>query len=300
MLARQTALNVKAPALSTSLLGLSRELNADLFLRGQSGLDLTDAGWALLDPARNALHGADRARFAVAEASGVLRGSLRIASVALPQDLEVMHSVRRFQDDHPDVDVQVIREGARQVLELVTDGQADFGITPLTRRSLQILRFEPLASAPLVLFCPPGHRLIRAQAINAAELVDEPIIDLPRGWWARDQFDRMFRTENVYRRVRLEINEWLSILSMVQAGMGLAYGPATMVNNELFPNIEIARPVSPPSWELGTVTRSGSLRPAVVVALLTAYRDQCRGGEPSKSMSTPTSSAHSMTFPRIA
>jgi DNA-binding transcriptional LysR family regulator len=45
-------------SLSASLLGLQKELGTDLFLLGRKGTELTDAGRALLQPARAALHDA--------------------------------------------------------------------------------------------------------------------------------------------------------------------------------------------------------------------------------------------------
>jgi DNA-binding transcriptional LysR family regulator len=290
--------DVTTPTLSTSLLGLARELNADLFFRREEGLELTDAGWALLEPARAAVRGADRARSAVAEASGVLRGTVRIATVAVPPALDVTHAVQRIQDAHPEVDVQLIQDGARQVLDLVIDGRADFGITPRAGRTRPSLRVEPLTSAPLVLFCPPGHGLAEAREVDVAELVDEPVIDLPRGWWAREQFDRMFRGKNVYRRVRLEINDWLSVLRLVADGKGLAYGPSSVVDSAFFPDIEVATLTDAPLWELGITTRSGGTRGATVSALLAAYREQCLLGTRLESQRTAPS-AHSMTLRNI-
>ena len=48
-------------SLSASLLRLEKELGTDLFIRGRKGAELTDAGRALLQPARAALHDAERA-----------------------------------------------------------------------------------------------------------------------------------------------------------------------------------------------------------------------------------------------
>src|SRR4051794_12153274 len=51
-------------SLSASLLGLEKELGTDLFIRGRKGAELTDAGRALLQPARAALDDAERGRAA--------------------------------------------------------------------------------------------------------------------------------------------------------------------------------------------------------------------------------------------
>src|SRR3954451_12381352 len=95
-------------SLSASLLGLEKELGTDLFIRGRKGAELTDAGRGLVQPARAALDDAERAREAVAEVAGLLRGSVRIATVAVPRDVDVLETIRPFQQRHPGVGVSVL------------------------------------------------------------------------------------------------------------------------------------------------------------------------------------------------
>jgi DNA-binding transcriptional LysR family regulator len=262
-------------SLSASLLGLERELGTDLFIRGRRGAELTDAGRAFLEPARATLCGADRARDAVAEVKGLIRGSVRIAAVAMPRSVDIGETIRRFQDEHPGVDVQVVPVSAREMTDLVADGQVDFAITPRVPGSGPGLRFQPLVRTPLVLICPTGHRLAGARDVDLADVVDEPIIDLPRGWVARDLFDRFLEERDVQRRVKLEINDWLTVLTMVQRGTGIAYGPHACVDDEMFSGVDTATMAGAPPWELGVVSRDSSLRGAAGRAFLAAYLEQC-------------------------
>jgi DNA-binding transcriptional LysR family regulator len=106
--------------------------------------------------------------------------------------------------------------------------------------------------------------------------VEEPIVDLARGWWARALFDTWVQESDLPRRVRLEINEWLALLSMVQRGMGIAYGPDACIDHETFPGVATATLAGAPQWELGVIARDGTLRGAAGRAFLTAYLDRCR------------------------
>ncbi|MCU1605005.1 MAG: DNA-binding transcriptional regulator, LysR family [Modestobacter sp.] len=263
-------------SLSASLLGLERELGTELFIRGRSGAELTDAGRAFLEPARAALAEADRARDAVAEVKGLLRGSVRIAVVAVPRSVDVVETIRRFRDEHPGVDVHVVPVCARDMTDLVAEGQVDFAITPRTHRTNSALRFEPLVSSPLVVICPAGHRLAGAADVPPAEVVEELIIDLPRGWRVRELFDDLMDEAGLQRRVGLEINDWLAVLTMVQRGMGISYGPRECIDVEMFSGIAIATMAGAPSWELGIVSRDEPLRGAAGRAFLAAYLEQCR------------------------
>nr|WP_246324577.1 LysR family transcriptional regulator [Petropleomorpha daqingensis] len=263
-------------SLSASLLSLERELGTELFIRGRRGTELTDAGRALLEPARAALAETERARDAVAEVIGLLRGSVRIAVLALPRAIDVAETIHRFQSEHPGVDVHVLPAPAQRMPDLVAEGQVDFAIGPRIPRLGPGIRFTPLISTPLSLVCPAGHRLAGARDVTPADVVEEPIIDLARGSWARALFDTWVQESTLPRQVRLEINEWLTLQSMVQRGMGIAYGPDACIDRETFPGVATATLTGAPQWELGVLTRDEMLRGAAGRAFLAAYLDRCR------------------------
>jgi len=263
-------------SLSASLLSLERELGTELFIRGRRGTEVPDAGRALLEPARAALAETERARDAVAEVKGLLRGSVRIAAMAVPRVVDLAETIRGFQSEHPGVDVHVLPAGAQGMVDLVTDGQVDFAIGPRIPRVGTALRFISVISTPLTLMCPVGHRLAGARDVTPADLAGEPMIDLDRGWWTRTLFDTWMQEAKLHRRVRLEINEWLALLSMVQRGMGIAYGPDACIDPDTFPGVTTATLAGAPQWELGVIARDGNLRGAAGRAFLAAYLDRCR------------------------
>jgi DNA-binding transcriptional LysR family regulator len=267
-------------SLSASLLGLERELGTDLFIRGRRGAELTDAGRALLEPARSALAEARRARDAVAQVKGLVRGSVRIAAVTMPRSVDVAATIRSFQAEHPGVDVHVVPVGARSMIDLVTEGQVDFAITPRIDGTSTSLRFHSLVSTPLVLVCPAGHRLAGAQDVEATDVAGECLIDLPRGWRARELFDRLLEQQGVDRRVGIEIDDWLTVLTMVQRRTGITYGPLACIDVEMFRGIGVATLAGAPLWELGVVTRDESLRGAAGRVFLADYLEQCRDRVP--------------------
>jgi DNA-binding transcriptional LysR family regulator len=123
--------------------------------------------------------------------------------------------------------------------------------------------------------------------LDPAEVIDESIIDLPRGWRARDLFDQLLEGRGVSRRVRLEVSEWLGVLTMVQRGMGIAYGPAASVDHDIFRDVEVATLIGAPLWELGVLSRDEALRGAAGRAFLAAYRQQCAERAARRDGSTP-------------
>jgi DNA-binding transcriptional LysR family regulator len=263
-------------SLSASILGLERELGTELFVRGRRGADLTDAGDALLEPARAAIGDAERARDAVAEVKGLVRGTVRVATVPAPTRVDVVETVRSFQERYPGVRVHILHDGARDLVGLVAEGQVDLAITPLTHRTSPALHFEPLLSTPLVVVCPKGHRLGGMRDLDVRELLGEPIIDFPRGWWIRELFDRMLGERHQRREVRLEVNEWGGVLAMVQRGVGISYGPRACLDDAGFDDVAVATLADAPPWEMGIATKDEALRGAAGRAFLDAYRRRVR------------------------
>jgi DNA-binding transcriptional LysR family regulator len=262
-------------SLSASLLALERGLGTELFIRGRRGAELTDAGRAFLEPARAVLEGAERARDAVAEVKGLLRGTVRIASVFVPRSIDIVETIRRFREEHPDVEVRVLPADPKSMVELVADGQVDFAITPRVERTSAALRFEPLVSAPLVVVCPAGHRLAGAREVEPRDLVDESIIELPIGWRSRELFDQLFEKHGLQRHVRLEVDDWFSVLSMVQRGVGISYGPRECIDENIVGGVDVATLADAPLWDLGIASRDEDLRGAAGRAFLADYREHC-------------------------
>jgi DNA-binding transcriptional LysR family regulator len=268
-------LHMVQSSLSASLKALEREVGTNLFTRGRRGAELTDAGRVLFPEARRLLEQAERARDAVADVRGVVRGTVRVATVALPKDLNVISVLAEFHRDHPVVHVHLIHDGAQDLVGLVADGDVDFAVTPMTRHAPK-LRFEPLIDAPLTLICHRDHPLAQRESVTLRDILEQEIIDLPKGWWVRDLFDRAVTDDDQSRQVHIEIDEWFGMLCMVERGIGVSYGPAPCVDRGFFANLALVPLEDAPVWKLGIVSRDEQLRGAAGRAFLQRYRDQCR------------------------
>jgi DNA-binding transcriptional LysR family regulator len=259
-------------SLSASLLALERDLGTELFVRGRRGAELTDAGRALVGPARATLAQVAKAKEAVGEIRDLMVGTVRVAvAPSLPQSIDIVDTIGQFHERHPGVEVRLLRTDSRTMADLVIDGHVDFAITPWTDRMSSGVNFEPLLSTRLAFVCPAGHRLAGATDVDPRELVDEQIIDLPREWQARKLLDGLMQARGLERRSRLEVDDWLGALRMVQRGAGMAYGPLACLQEELSRDLQVTTLAGAPVWEIGVATRDEKLRGAAGRAFLNAY-----------------------------
>ena len=109
-------------------------------------------------------------------------------------------------------------------------------------------------------------------------LVDEPAHRSGPRMAGPHPVRRLPEEQGLQRDVRLEVTDWHSMLSMVQSGVGISYGPAACIDLETFDFIDLVPLAGAPTWELGVVTQDDGPCGAASRAFLAAYLRQCRGG----------------------
>jgi DNA-binding transcriptional LysR family regulator len=123
------ALHLSQPALSRRITGLEERIEATLLVRGRTGTSLTEAGRRLLDfvEAQCALEEELIGDLESSPAS--YRGVVRIAGLSSLVPPVVLPALAPFLRDHPAVQIEIHRELDRNVIEGLTAGRIDFGIS---------------------------------------------------------------------------------------------------------------------------------------------------------------------------
>src|SRR3984957_7181571 len=217
-------------AVSATIRGLERELGTPLFERTTRRVALTDAGRALLPEARAILEGSRLAVDAVDQVKGGVRGtvSLGIMQATASDAVSVPRLIAGFQAEHPLVTVTVRHVGGSESIAThIREGSLDLGILSLPREASG-LELTELGREPMLLACPPGHRLAQRASVSLTELADEPFVDGPPGWGIRTVTDEAFAAAGVSRTLRFEINDSLSIVQFVAEGLAIALLPPSI------------------------------------------------------------------------
>ena len=222
-------LSISQPPLSVAIRQLEESVGARLFDRNSKEVRLTPAGQALQASARRLLRQAEEAAL---EAHYVAQGSagrLRIGFVGAMLYRGLPQALAKFQARHPAVRVTLAElNSGEQIAELLHD-RLDFGFVHTSRMPAE-LRHELLLSEPFVACLPVGHRLTRRRTVAVASLRDDPFVLFSRSA-SPDYHERIlaicadagFRPE-----VRHEVRHWLSVVSLVSQGMGVALVPSAL------------------------------------------------------------------------
>lgn len=250
-------LSMAQPPLSQAIRRLENELGVDLFHRTTRRVDLTDAGRSYLVRARKILGEMDEAANEARRVAAGAVGHLMIGCVGSATYSLLPALSRGLCRELPGVDFSF--RGEMLVPDQVAAlraGEVDLALLrpPIADPSLAVL---PLRRERLVVAVPADHPLAALRRMGIADLADADLIvhSADRRSVMFDVVLGLLRDAGVQARIRHEVGETSTLITLVAGGLGVAVVP---------------EPVAVLALE-GVVFRP-LVRPAVHVDLAIAHR----------------------------
>jgi DNA-binding transcriptional LysR family regulator len=258
------AMHVAQPSLSQAVRTLEAELGAELFHRTSRHVVLTDAGRALLGPARQALRDAANGRAAVAAVVGLEAGHLDLVCLPTLAVYPAAELIGRFRRAHPKITVRMVEpEDADAVAVAVRDGSSEIGLAELpiitagiVTHPLETQEYVALIPADLVPSLTPGGQ------ITIRSLAAQPLITSPPGTSTRRQIDEAFSAAGLQANVAVETDHREAIGPLVTAGAGIAVLPRRIARDVATTGVLVADITPRITRDVGLIHRSGTLSPA--------------------------------------
>ncbi len=171
---------VSQPALSKQVRRLERQLGAPLFERDSQGVRLTPMGSALLPHARRVLAEWDDAWAAVERARSAERTALVVGMATSPGRGGLLPAIRsRFAETRPEATLTLRQVGWGDATAGLADGTADVAFVWLPLPGPGAYAWVVVAEEPRLVALPESHPLAARDAVEFAELEDEPFLALP-------------------------------------------------------------------------------------------------------------------------
>lgn len=225
-------LSISQPPLSQAIRQLEEELGARLFDRTSRRVALTPAGTALQREARSLLRRAEETRTLVREIALGKRGRLRVGFAGsmvfrgLPQILD------DFRDRAPDIEVVLHELNSAEQAEGLHRDELDAGFVHgrAIPEGLEGFRYH---AEPFVACLPHAHKAAAARTLRLARLKDEPFVLFSRSV-SPDYHESIIATclaAGFLPHVRHEVRYWLTVVSLVAQGRGVALVPRTLARS---------------------------------------------------------------------
>jgi DNA-binding transcriptional LysR family regulator len=217
-------LHVVQSAVSAGVQALEHELGVRVLHRTSRQVRLTDTGEIFLVNARETLASAQRARDAVDELRGGLRGVLSVGTMTSTGAVDLPAVLGRFRQAHPRVTIRVTTRpgGSRELARALVSGELDVAILSISGSPPRDLIVRQLDSAPMRVLVPVTHPLAARGNVRLAELAEESFVDFPAGYGNRTVVDRMFEQAGITRHVSVEVSESGAVADYVRHHLGIA------------------------------------------------------------------------------
>jgi LysR family transcriptional regulator, carnitine catabolism transcriptional activator len=256
------AVYVSQPALSLAVKELEAELGVALFVRSGRRVQLTPAGTALLEPARQVLRDLETGQAAVEAVAGLKAGHVTLASLPTLAADPVAPLVGAFRRRYPGVRIDLAApEGTSELFDLVVAGSCELGVTD-AHDIPDALESHPLGRQSLVLILPPGSDHLEGAVIDLATLGGMPFVVAPPGTSTFRLLEEGFAAVHGTPSVAVVTAQRDAIVPLVIAGAGAALVPESVARTASGLGAVTARPTPPLERALALVHRAGPLSPA--------------------------------------
>ncbi|TCP54255.1 DNA-binding transcriptional LysR family regulator [Tamaricihabitans halophyticus] len=216
-------------ALSHGIRKLERTLGGRLFERVNRRMRLTELGTAALGPARNALHGLDAVTEATAEARGLARAQLNIATISTLSYDPTAGLIGQLRQRHPGISVRISAPPqplTSAVADAVRVGMAEIGLSEMPAQDPKLTTLE-LPAQEMRVVLPPAARGRVGARVALETVLEYGIIVGP--YWESSTFYRSLLTScpDINRHITVRIAHRNAFVSMAMAGAGATFiGPA--------------------------------------------------------------------------
>ena len=214
------ALHLTQPTVSTQLRELRESVGIDLLVPAGRGVQLTDAGRALLQTVSRMFLQWREFEEGVANMQGLVRGSLRIAGVTTTEYF-LAQWLKPFLDAYPGIEVDLVIDNRDTIIRRLEREQDDLAIMMMPPTHLALNSLEVMDN-PLCLIGPVNHPWARRRAMPLATLASADLLMREVGSGTRQATLEFLAKHALAPRIRMTLGSNEAIKHAVAAGLGLA------------------------------------------------------------------------------
>jgi DNA-binding transcriptional LysR family regulator len=221
-------LHMEQPPLSQQIQRMEKTLGCRLFER-KPKVALTEAGKTLLTVARRTISQVNQGIELTRQVGLGEAGSLSIGFAASAMLGSLPEIIRTYREQFPEVVLNLVELSPGEETKSILEGQVDIGFIR-ERVSSESLSFEIINKEHFGVLLPVNHRFAANSVLLPEALANESFVHFPRHISPSlfEQISAICRNAGFSPHVIQEAREWLTIIGLVESGLGIAIVPASV------------------------------------------------------------------------
>lgn len=260
---------VAQPAISVAIQNLEEELGVQLFERRHKRVSLTSIGRVYLQRVEDILKRVDNSVKEMADYRNLERGIIRIGISTMLGAILFPYILRKFHDEHPSIELEVVEEGALTLTTLLEKGELDLGIMVISEGSPQ-LTMVPLMKSEILACFSAEHSLRKYERISFPRLKDESFLLFKEGTVSRQLILQECSRHQMTPRIAFASNQIATIQTLIELGVGVGFLLEQLVKDN--PRIEHRHLTRPLYLEAGLVWNQNRYQSHAAQAFIEAIR----------------------------
>jgi len=168
-------LNRQQPSISAALKRLEDHVGATLLHRTATGVEMTEAGKAMMTLCEDMLEAARMMPHQIAQATKRVEGIVRIQIISGLVSTEFDEAIASFHRRNPAIQIEIRVSPWREVLDALERGEVELGVG-YDASVRGVLMYEPLLVERQQLYCARSHPMFGYRVSRLGELKDEGFV----------------------------------------------------------------------------------------------------------------------------
>ncbi|MDS0528536.1 LysR family transcriptional regulator [Clostridium sp. SHJSY1] len=222
-------LSLTQSAISHIIASFEEELGFNLLYRNRTGVSLTNEGLKIYEYALDILNKASLIKQEAASILGMDSGLLRVGSFPSVSSEILPNIILNYQKKYPNIDLKIFEGTYDEIEDWISSGTIDLGFSANPSKGLD---FIPLWNDNLVVITNKEHPLSFKNSFSMKDLESYPFIMSKSG--CDLLIKKIFKENNINPKIKFEIENNHTILSMVSKGLGVSIVPEMILSFNSF------------------------------------------------------------------
>ncbi|GAA0712334.1 LysR family transcriptional regulator [Paraclostridium ghonii] len=248
-------LYISQPALSKAIKNLEKEVQAQLIERNTKKFKLTYEGEIFYENSKKSIDIINTELFKLQDSITNCRKMLTLGIPPVISSVYFTSAIAKFKQEHPDIDIHIVEEGANNIKCKVVDESIELGAVIFPVKEDSMVASE-IVSGDVVLVISKDHPLSNRKSIDVKELKDERFIVFNENFMMHDKAINACKDSGFEPNIVMKISQWDFILEMVALNQGIAIMPKLIVQRYKMNGVNMI-PISKPKikWDIGFIVK---------------------------------------------